>query len=107
MANYMVLSLQTDEIIPTPKNLMDKDLVEKLEKKLTDRMEKFGLTRLELYREIAVKCEDFIAFVREKSFGSDPATWPKVCGEVFHTLPILTPFGTCFTSTIDLRFESI
>ena len=104
MANYMVLSLQTDEIIPTPTNLMDKVLVDEMEQRLNKSMEKFGLTRLELFRNIAVKCENFIVFVREISFGSDPENWPKVCGEIFQTLPILTPFGTCFTSMVSVRF---
>ena len=104
MANYLVLSLQTDEIIPTPTNLMDKDLVDEMEEKLNRSMEKFGLTRLELFRNIAVKCENFIVFVREISFGSDPKNWPRVCGEIFKILPILTPFGTCFTTMISVRF---
>ena len=52
MANYLVLSLQTDEIIPTPTNLMDKVLVDEMEQRLNRSMEKFGLTRLELFRNI-------------------------------------------------------
>ena len=104
MANYLVLSLQTDEIIPTPTNLMDKHLVHKMENRLNRSIEKFGLTRLELFRNIAVECENFIVFVREVSFGSDPDKWPTICGEIFQTLPILTPFGTCFTSMGSVRF---
>ena len=61
---------------------MDKDLVEEMDQKLNRSMEKFGLTRLELFRNIAVKCENFIVFVREISFGSDLENWPTVCGEI-------------------------
>jgi hypothetical protein len=104
LAYYLVLSLQTDKIIPTPKNLMDIDLVDEMEQRLNRSMEKFGLTRLELFRNIAVKCENFIVFVREISFGSDQKNWQRVCGEIFQTLPILTPFGTCFTTMIPVRF---
>jgi hypothetical protein len=104
MGNYLVLSLQTDEIIPTPTNLMDSVLVNEMDQRLYRSMEKFGLTRLELFRNIAVKCENFIVFVRDISFGSDPENWPSDCGEIFQTLPILTPFGTCFTSIISVRF---
>ena len=85
MANYLVLSLQTDEIIQTPTNLMDKVLVDEMKQRLN-------------------KCENFIVFVREISFGSDLENWPTVYGEIFQTLPILTPFGTCFTTRISVRF---
>ena len=103
MANYLVLSLQTDEVAPTPSKMMDGPLVEKMEKRLLDSMMKFGLSRLELLRKIAVKCKNFIVFIRESSFGSDPSKWPTYCGEIFHTVPIFTPFGTCFTSMTSLK----
>ena len=105
MANYLVLSLQTDEVTPTPMKMMDGPLVEKMEKRLLDSMMKFGLSRLELFRNIAVKCEKFIVFIRESSFGSDPSKWPAYCGEIFHTVPIFTPFGTCFTSMTSLKYK--
>ena len=103
MANYLVLSLQTDEVAPTPMKMMDETLVEKMEKRILDIMMKFGLSRLELFRKIAVKCKNFIVFIRESSFGSDPSKWPASCGEIFNTVPIFTPFGTCFTSMTSLK----
>ena len=103
MANYLLLSLQTDEIVPTPKNLMNETLVEEIEKKLLNSMEKFGLTRLELFRKVAVKCENFIVFFRESSFGSDTTKWPKICGDLFYPIPLFSPFGTCFTTVSNLR----
>jgi uncharacterized protein YbcI len=42
---------------------MNNGLVDEMEKKLNRSMEKFGLTRLELFTKIAVKCENFIVFV--------------------------------------------
>ena len=104
MANYLVLSLQMDKIRPTPVKVQDEKELEKMEKKLLRSMEKFGLTRLELFREIAVKCEDFIVFYRENSFGSDLGSWPQVCGELFYEVPIFTPFGACFTTNMTLRY---
>ena len=103
MANYLVLCLQTDEMVPTPKNMMNESLVEEMENKLLNSMEKFGLTRLELFRKVAVKCENFIVFFRESSFGSDTTQWPKICGDLFYPLPMFSPFGTCFTTVSNLR----
>ena len=98
MANYLVLSLQTDKIRPTPTKVKDEAELERMETKLLMIMDKFNLTRLELFRKIAVTCEDFIVFVRDNSFGSDSETWPKICGELFYNVPIFTPFGTCYTT---------
>ena len=78
MANYLLLSLQTDEVVPTPKNMMNESLVDEMENKLLNSMEIFGLTRLELFRKVAVKCENFIVFFRESSLGSDTTQWPKM-----------------------------
>ena len=103
MANYLLLYLQTDEIVPTPKNLMNETLVEEMEKKLLNSMETFGLTQLELFRKVAVKCENFIVFFRESSFGSDTTKWPKICGDLFYPIPMFSPFGTCFTTVSNLR----
>ena len=107
MPNYLVLSLQTNKIIPTPKKVTDEGLLARMEEKLLGVMDKFGLTRLELFRKIVVKCEDFIAFVRENSFGSDPANWPKICGDIFYNIPTFTPFGTCFTTKITVRLVNL
>ena len=97
----MILSLQTDEIIPRPM----KEEVEmiKMEARLVDAMKKFNLTRLEMFRKVAVKCEEFIHFVREKSFGPDHYSWPLPCGDIFYNVPIFTPFGTCFTTNRTIR----
>ena len=104
MANYLVLSLQMDNIRPTPVKVRDEKELERMEKKLLSTMEKFELTRLELFRNIAVKCEDFIVFYRDNSFGSDMESWPQVCGQLFYKVPIFTPFGTCFTTNITVRY---
>ena len=104
MANYLILSLQTDEIIPVPANVQNSSLLDEMEEKLLKSLKKFDLSRLELLRNVAVKCEQFIIFMREQSFGSDQRNWPTVCGDVFDTIPILSPFGTCFTSKIDVKY---
>ena len=82
---------------------MNYSLVEEMEKKLIHSMEKFHLTRLELFRKVAVKCENFIVFFRESSFGPDTSKWPKICGDLFYPIPIFSPFGTCFTTVFNLR----
>ena len=104
MANYLILSLQTDEIIPVPANVQNSSLLDEMEEKLLKSLKKFGLSRLELLRNVAVKCDQFIIFMREQSFGSVQRNWPTVCGDVFDTIPILSPFGTCFTSKIDVKY---
>ena len=102
MANYLILSLQTDRIIPKLETLTNEDLTA-LEKRLEAALVDNSLTRLELFRKVAVKCEEFIIFVREKSFGEDPKSWPLKCGDIFYKTPIFTPFGTCFTSKEAIR----
>ena len=90
---------------------------EKVDEKIAQSMAKYNVTYLELLRNLAVDCDQFILFVRDKSFGSQSESWPDRsshlmcgeslkyfipmrprCGTLFSTLPILTPFGTCFTS---------
>ena len=102
MANYLILSLQTDQVIPRLD--IEETKMEEMENRLLRSMEKFNLTRLEMYRKIAVKCEEFIGFVREKSFGPNIQSWPLPCGDVFFKVPILTPFGTCFTTKKTIRW---
>ena len=92
MANYLILSLQTDEVIPGPMK-EDTEMIN-MEERLLNAMEKFNLTRLEMFKRIAVKCEEFIHFVREKSFGPEFYSWPLPCGDIFYNVPIFAPFGT-------------
>ena len=63
-------------------------------------MELYNVSYLQLLRNVSISCDEFILFMREKSenFTEDSESWPKTCGEIFSTFPILTPFGTCFTT---------
>ena len=101
MANYLILSLQTDQMIPAPKKT-EADM-QKMEERILDTMRQFNMTRLEMFQNIAVQCDDFIGFYREQSFGTDYYSWPKICGEIFYDVPIFTPFGTCFTTKMSIR----
>jgi hypothetical protein len=105
MANYLILSLQTDPIIPGC-NKTEKDM-QNMEERILGTMKQFNITRLEMFQNIAVQCEDFIGFFREKSFGTDYYSWPKICGEIFYDIPIFTPFGTCFTTKMSIRLVLI
>ena len=98
MANYLILSLQADQIVPGP--VKNETEIKMMEEKLISKMKKFNMSRLDLFRNISVQCEDFIVFLRDKSFTLE--TWPKLCGEIFHTTPILTPFGACFNSKLKI-----
>ena len=99
MANYLIFSLQTDELIPPPaKNVSN---IEKMEERFLNSMKRFNMSRLEMFQSIAVRCEDFIIFLREKSF--DIENWPSTCGDIFYNIPIFTPFGTCFTTKKTIR----
>ena len=69
-----------------------------MEHRLSEAKLKHNISYLELLREVAVRCEEFVIFVREKRFGPDPTTWPQPCLHLLSPLPILSPFGTCFTS---------
>ena len=69
-----------------------------MEERLSAAQKKHNMTYLSLLREVAVRCEELVIFVREKSYGGDPATWPRPCGQLLSSIPVLSPFGTCFTS---------
>ena len=47
-----------------------------MDDKIALSMEKYNLTYLELLRNLAVDCDQFILFVRDKSFGADYDSWP-------------------------------
>ena len=98
MANYLILSIQTDQLIPQPAK--DESKIKKMEERLLKK--RFNMSRLEMFRSIAVHCEDFIIFLRDKSFGTDTFKWPITCGDIFY-IPIFTPFGTCFTTNKTIR----
>ena len=72
-----------------------------MDEKINESMKIHNVTYLELLRDVAISCSDFIYFVREKSFGPDWDTWPTICGNIFSNVPILTPFGTCYTTRPD------
>ena len=109
----MILSLQIDQISPQinvffpQKNDIciiiftfqktEADF-EAMEQRISEAKLKHNISYLELLREVAVRCEEFVIFVREKRFGPDPTTWPQPCPHLLSPLPILSPFGTCFTS---------
>ena len=67
-----------------------------MEKRIDSALEKHNMTYLEMLRKIAITCDEFILFAREKKYDPKFETWPKKCGEVFSDIPILTGFGTCF-----------
>ena len=71
-----------------------------MEGRIKAAMKSNNVSYLELLRKVAIGCDEFILFIRQKSdsFTEDSANWPKSCGEIFSTFPILTPFGTCFTT---------
>ena len=71
-----------------------------MEERIKSAMESKNVSYPELLRDVAISCEEFILFVRQKSddFTGNPESWPKSCGEIFSNFSILTPFGTCFTS---------
>ena len=72
-----------------------------MEKRISNSMEKFGLTYMELLRKVAVTCDEFILIVREKTYSQNMADWPNKCGDVFYDFPILSSFGTCFMSNTE------
>ena len=69
-----------------------------MEQRLSEAKLKHNISYLELLREVAVRCEEFVIFAREKKFEPDFSSWPRPCGHLLSRLPILSPFGTCFTS---------
>jgi len=96
VANYLILSLQIDQMSPAlSKTESDYEM---MENRIDEAMSKHNISYLQLLRNVAVTCDEFILFVREKKYNPDFSTWPKKCGEVFLEQPILTSFGTCFIS---------
>ena len=73
-----------------------------MEQRISAAKAKHNISYLELLREVAVRCDEFVIFLRQKSYGPDPATWPRPCYHILSPLPILSPFGTCFTSQPNL-----
>ena len=71
-----------------------------MEERITAAMKWKNVTYLQLLRDVAISCEDFVLFLRQKSdlYGADISRWPVPCGDIFSTVPVLTSFGTCFTS---------
>ena len=72
-----------------------------MEERIKAAMEWKNVTYLELLRDVAISCNDFVLFLREKSdssYGSDLREWPAPCGDIFSPLPLMTQFGTCFTT---------
>ena len=92
----MILSLQNDQMLPgLMKTQEDYDA---MENRVESAMVKHNLTYLELLRKVAISCDEFVLFVREKKYPADIREWPQKCGEIFLPQPIFTPFGTCFKS---------
>ena len=77
------------------------ELVEQ-EARLERAASQAGLTRLELLRAVAGTCQEFIRAVRVKQLGPRQEDWPDICPDLFYSTPILTPFGTCFTTNTSL-----
>ena len=48
-----------------------------MDARITQSMAQYNLTYLELLRKLAVDCDQFILFVRDKSFESDMTQWPE------------------------------
>ena len=74
---------------------------QEMERRIKESMIRNKLTYLQLLRNVAIDCDEFILFLRQKSddFGEDRSLWPKTCGDIFSNIPVLTPFGTCFTTS--------
>ena len=76
VANYLILSLQTEQIIPqfSAKNnfsVKTGDDYVAMEERINEAIKIHNVSYLEFLRDIAVNCDQFIFFVREKSFGPD------------------------------------
>ena len=52
-------------------------------------MAKYNLTYLELLRKLAVDCDQFILFVRDKSFGGQYESWPARYIKKIDTCPLI------------------
>ena len=60
-----------------------------MEARVAGAMAAHNLTYLQLLRALAVDCDQFVLFVRDKSFGPELAAWPAKCGTIFSTVPPL------------------
>ena len=74
-----------------------------MEERIKAAMKWRKVTYLQLLRDVAISCEEFVLFVRQKSddYGNNIRQWPERCGTVYSKVPVLTPFGTCFTTSPD------
>lgn len=72
-----------------------------METRVEEAMETHNMTYLQLLRKVAISCEEFVLFVREKSYPEEITEWPDKCGDIFLTQPIFTPFGVCFKTNPD------
>ena len=61
----------------TQKNASD---YEEMDTRITQSLAQHNLTYLELLRKLAVDCDEFILFIRDKSFESDMTEWPEKYG---------------------------
>ena len=78
-----------------------------MERRLATAQRKHNLSYLELLRNVSIRCEEFVIFARDKSFGPDLSSWPQACGQILSGLPILTPFGTCFRTHPNFTQRSV
>ena len=60
--------------LQTQKNASD---YAEMDARITQSLAQHNLTYLELLRKLAVDCDQFILFVRDKSFESDMTQWPE------------------------------
>ena len=92
VANYLILSLQSEQIKPklevikrlqyfnqnnnlqTQKNASH---YAEMDARISQSMAQHNLTYLELLRKLAVDCDQFILFVRDKSFEAEMNEWPE------------------------------
>ena len=72
-----------------------------MEARISKSMEKFGMSYLELLRAVAVTCDEFVLFVRQKTYSPNITEWPRKCGDIFYDFPLLGSFGTCFLTNPD------
>ena len=63
--------------LQTQKNASD---YAEMDARITQSLAQHNLTYLELLRKLAVDCDQFILFVRDKSFESDMTEWPDKYG---------------------------
>ena len=76
-----------------------------MEQRIDTALVKHNMTYLEMLRKVAITCDEFILFVRERKYDPKTDTWPKKCGEVFSEIPILTGFGTCFITNPNYKIR--